>query len=40
MSVRGPGDFMASFGQALGLCVVGAAIFLLIVLSVVYLVTR
>lgn len=30
MSARGPGDFLASFGQGLGFVAVGAVIFLLV----------
>lgn len=32
MSTRGPSDFMASFGQALGIATVGLVIFIGIVL--------
>lgn len=34
MSARGPSDFMATFGQALGILAVGVAIFLVVVLFV------
>lgn len=34
MSVRGPSDFMASFGQALGLVAVGALLLVVVVVIV------